>query len=130
MQSKKETIESFLQKGKTIIYVDSRKENVMLPDYLMGLIQVKLSLSYKYPHNVFLLTDEFLKIDLSFNQNKFVCDIPLDAIYLVASSDDVSDLVTFFESVPEIFIQIAEDIQTLKESTNEIDFEGFFKSHD
>lgn len=127
MENKKEIIKSFLEKGKTVIFVDSRKENVILPDYLMNLIQVKLSLSYKYSYNIFLLTDEFLKIDLSFNKNKFVCEIPLEAIYLVASSDDTSDLVTFMESMPEIFIQMARDIETLKESTNEIDFEEFFK---
>jgi hypothetical protein len=125
MNHKRQILEDFLKEGKTMIIIDSTKDGVVLPKHLMHLLQVKLNLSYKFANKIFEITDEKIVVDLSFGNKKFVCTIPMDSIYYIALFGDLEG-VPFLEDMPEIFIQMAQELDELEledeSAPNEIDF--------
>jgi stringent starvation protein B len=126
MNHKRQILEQFLSEGKTMIIIDSTKPGVSLPTHLMNLLQVKLNLSYKFATTVFEISDEKIIVDLSFASKKFDCVIPLDSIYYIALADSLEG-VPFLEDMPEIFIQMAQELEELEEleeeeAPNQIDF--------
>lgn len=124
---KREILQDLLKEGKTMIILDSTKEGTSLPDHLMNLLQVKLNLSNKFEHKKFEITDDKIVVDLSFKNKKFDCVIPMDSIYYIALADSLEG-VPFLEDMPEIFIQMAQELEELDElddgedKDNQIDF--------
>ena len=120
-----------LSYGKTAIALNPKVKGVVLPDYLMEKMPVKLNLSYKFDLNVFELTENELKVDLSFNNEKFLCTIPLDSIFLLAVYD--TEINYFFgESFPKELDYLIEEfiIQEAEKKSNEIDFSEYLNKKD
>ncbi len=115
MSYKKDILLSYLNEGKTMIVLDSRKEGVELPPHLMNLLQVKLNLSYRFANKIFEITDDQIKVNLSFGGKTFTCVIPMDAIYYIALYE-TSEGTPFLEDMPEIFVQMAQEL-------DDVDFE-------
>jgi hypothetical protein len=122
---KRQILLDLLNEGKVMIILDSNKEGTVLPTKLMNLLQVKLNLSYRFENDVFEISDDQIKVDLSFNGKKFLCTIPMDSIYYMSAFGDLEG-VPFLEDMPEIFIEMAKELEELDAlddtKDNEIDF--------
>lgn len=88
-----------LQFGTVMVFVDSRQENVQVPDHLKGDYQLRLNFDYAYEVNDFRVLPDRLEASLSFNQKDFFCVIPFSAVYLMISHT-VQHGVLFTQSVP------------------------------
>jgi len=129
--NKKDIIEECLSYGKNFLVLNPKIEGTILPDYLMEKMPVKLSLSYKFDLKVFELTETELKVDLSFNNDKFLCTIPLDSIFLIAVEN--TEINYFFgESLPKELDYLIEEfiIKEVEKKSNEIDFSEYLNKKD
>lgn len=108
-----------LQFSTVMIFVDSRRASVVVPDHLKGDYQLRLNFDYAYEVDDFRVLPDRLEASLSFNHRNFFCVIPFEAIYLMVSHT-IHHGVLFVQSIPvemlEYFAAEAkkEDIQVKK----------------
>lgn len=97
MNTKKQILEYYLLKGKTIITVDGTQPGVKLPKSLSNQIMVKLIIKHKPKFN---LTDECINTVLCFKKKKKKVVIPLSSIYHVKEKNSLVGQF-FEEELPE-----------------------------
>jgi len=97
----KNIFESFLDQGKLVICIDSRKPNVNLPPQLMDRFNVRLNLSRHFQTKIFEITETQIRIDLGFNGVRFLCEIPFSSIYYVALAENTNIGIEFPENSPD-----------------------------
>lgn len=107
MQNKKQTIQDFLAHGKSVISVNSRVDGVKLPKHLMDKIQVKLSLSLKFP-NPIDFNKKGIETKLSFAGKPHKVVLPYDSIYGISDFNDFEKSFFWEEETPKVFFELAE----------------------
>ena len=80
---KQAQILKLLQFGTVMIFLDSRREGVVVPEHLKGDCQLRLNFDYAYEVADFRILPDRLEASLSFNRENFFCVIPFDAIYMM-----------------------------------------------
>lgn len=107
---KKQAVQSFLEKGKTIIILNSNIEGVVLPNHLMNKIQVKLSLSLKFTNPTYLL-DDVIQTQLSFNGVTGNVIIPYTAIYGLYEDKNPINSMFWEDDVPAEIFELADVLE-------------------
>lgn len=97
---KKIHLERLLAKGTVMIFVDSRRPEVVVPPTHQNNVQLLLNLDYAFEIPDFKIADDHIEASLSFNRQNFFCIIPLDAIYAF-NSKVLEEIVVFPEDVPQ-----------------------------
>jgi len=106
---KKHAVQSFLEKGKIVIIVNSNVQGVVLPNHLMNKIQVKLSLSLKFKNPTYLL-DDLIQTQLTFNGITGNVLIPYTAIYGLYEDKNPINSMFWEDDVPAEIFELADDI--------------------
>ncbi len=96
---KKSQLERLLQFGKVMIFLDSRKTEVLVPPNHKGNLQLALNLSYSFQIPDFKVFDDHVEVTLAFPEGQFFCHIPFSAIYGM-TSQPCSQTVMFPTEVP------------------------------
>ena len=106
---KKTALESRLRDGRVQVHLDSTIEGVILPDYLMGQVQVILNLSYGFKPEVFLIDELGVQVTLSFGGKKFLCVLPWACVYVMQTLDSKGTIAgeseIFIESLPTALVK-------------------------
>lgn len=123
---KQSQILKLLQFGTVMVFVDSRREDVLVPTHLKGDYQLRLNFDYAYEVDDFRILPDRLEASLSFNHQDFFCVIPFEAVYLVVNHG-IKHGVLFTHSVPvEMLEYFAAEAQkeekTLKKVSKETPF--------
>lgn len=115
MSTKKEQLLNFLDLGTTTIVMHSLDFNTVLPPHLMNSHKVLLNLSYSFNTKRFEITEEDIKVDLSFNGKRFDCILPLKNIYYMFPSDNFLSGVGDEEAFP---MKLLKNISDFEKSAN------------
>ncbi|MBI2263595.1 MAG: hypothetical protein HYU64_00245 [Armatimonadetes bacterium] len=99
-EDKKIHLERLLERGTVMIFVDSRKPNVGVPEAHRGNPQLALNLDYAFQISDFRILNDRVEASLSFNRAPFFCAVPFDAIYAMRS-DFADEMVFFIEDAPK-----------------------------
>lgn len=106
---KREALSTRLADGRVQIRVDSTKEGVVLPSFLMDRVQVTLNLSYAFKPDVFVIDEEGIQVTLSFSGEKSLCVLPWESLYFLHSlspnGESVGDGEVFIESIPHDLLE-------------------------
>ena len=106
---KREALSTRLADGRVQIRVDSTKEGVVLPPFLMDRVQVTLNLSYAFKPDVFVIDEEGIQVTLSFSGEKSLCILPWESLYFLHSlspnGESVGDGEVFIESIPHDLLE-------------------------
>ena len=106
---KREALSTRLAEGRIQVRVDSTKEGVILPPFLMDRVQVTLNLSYAFKPEVFVIDEEGVQVTLSFSGEKSLCVLPWDSLYFLHSlspnGESVGDGEVFIESIPHDLLE-------------------------
>jgi hypothetical protein len=70
-----------LEQQLTRLHIDSYHPDIILPEELLQRDRLCLDVSYNFHLPVFEVTEEKIKVSLSFKNTPFVCEIPFDAIW-------------------------------------------------
>jgi len=82
-----------IDRGLTQVLVNSRIDNVSLPQNLIGNIGTPINWSHKFKLNDFIYDDEAISGTLSFNKNPFFVFLPWESIWLISRPDEGSKSV-------------------------------------
>lgn len=94
-----------LKYGTVMVFVDSRRPGVMVPDYLKSDYQLRLNFDYAFDIDDFRVLPDRVEASLSFNQRNFFCVIPFDAVYLILNNS-IQRSALFVESIPAEMMDI------------------------
>lgn len=100
MSTKKQNLLDFLDLGTTTIVMHSLTSDVVLPPHLMNSHKVLLNLSYSFDTRHFEITDDYIKVDLSFSQKRFDCVLPLKNIYYIFPQSNFLEGKGYEDSFP------------------------------
>ncbi len=104
--TKREFIESLLEKTQIQILVDSRKPGVALPEELRGEYRVALNLSKGFQGPMELLDDK-LAVTLTFSLRRFECILPWESVWGIRTYID-ERMYTFPSDMPvEVLLEVA-----------------------
>lgn len=82
--NKRDTLESFLAEGMVLVQLDSRIEEVSVPDHLKGDPTLRLNISGRF--GLPLEVDDWgVRATLTFQGTPFECAIPWGAVYIIIS---------------------------------------------
>jgi stringent starvation protein B len=79
--SKKEALLALLDRGITMLHLDARRPDVVVPDYLTGEHHLRLNLSYRFYLPDLEIDDWGVRATLSFRGEGFHCLLPWAAIF-------------------------------------------------
>lgn len=98
---KKDVIQILMQDTNINLGLDARDKSVIVPDTLKSDMNLVLKIGYfmNTPMKDFDLTDDLLKVKLSFKKHQFLCEIPLKAIYYILI-DDSNKGIIFDKDIP------------------------------
>jgi hypothetical protein len=121
---KRTALESRLSEGRVQVHLDSTIDGVVLPQYLMGQIQVILNLSYGFKPDVFVIDEHGVQIMLSFSGKKTLCILPWACFYVMQTLESNGTIAgeseIFIESLPATLVrQISRDHQDEDESAQD-----------
>jgi len=106
---KRTALESRLSEGRVQVHLDSTIDGVVLPQYLMGQVQVILNLSYGFKPEVFVIDDHGVQITLSFSGKKTLCILPWSCFYVMQTLDSNGTIAgeseIFIESLPAALVR-------------------------
>ena len=106
---KRSALESRLSEGRVQVHLDSTIDGVVLPEHLMGQVQVILNLSYGFRPEVFIIDDDGVQVTLSFGGQKFLCILPWVCIYVMQTLDAKGTIAggseIFIESLPAALVK-------------------------
>jgi hypothetical protein len=106
---KRTALESRLSEGRVQVHLDSTIDGVILPEYLMGQVQVILNLSYGFKPEVFVIDDHGVQIMLSFSGKKTLCVLPWSCFYVMQTLDSKGTIAgeseIFIESLPAALVR-------------------------
>lgn len=99
-QSKLETLRAFLDKEEvTMLHLDPRREGVVVPERFTSQNELRLNLSYYFPHADMQMSEESVEATLTFGGAPFRCRVPFDAIYALSLPKSGAAAI-FTESLP------------------------------
>jgi stringent starvation protein B len=98
-EDKKMHLERLLDKGTVMLFVDSRRPEVQVPDQHRDNPQLTLNLDYAFQIPDFKILEEGIEASLSFNRVRVFCRLPFNAIYALRS-DSAGEMVFFIEDAP------------------------------
>jgi len=104
LQEKHSKLESMLQKGVAMVYVDASKPGVRLPSHLETQPYVALNLSYRFSPPDLALNTWGVRATLSFEGRPFPVAVPWTAIFAMRSQLTM-EFWLFPEDVPEAFLE-------------------------
>ena len=101
--SKKELLDGLLELGVSMVHLDARDPDVIVPTAFKNDPHLRLNLSYRFGIEDFELTDEAVLASLSFSGNRFPCTLPWQAIYAM-TSDQLDYGYIWPEDMPQEFL--------------------------
>ncbi len=107
--SKRASLERLLEHGMVMVHVDARRPGVRVPAALRGDPQLRLNLSYRFATHDLSVSDDYVRCTLSFQGVPFYCELPLGAVFAIASHVTGDALVwpetlaAALEPAPEVF---------------------------
>ena len=110
--NKVEVMRSLLERSEARVYLDARREGVLLPPHLRAEPQLRLDYSYSFhpPIADLVVNDEGIAATLSFNQRSQPTFIPWGAIYLIADYD--GNGAVWQDDIPrEVLERVAEALE-------------------
>ena len=107
LQEKQSKLESMLQKGVVMIYLDARKPGVRLPAHLETQAYVALNLSYRFSPPDLAVNTWGVRATLSFEGRLFPVAVPWPAVFAIRSHVTM-EFWLFPEDVPEAFLETQE----------------------
>jgi stringent starvation protein B len=99
-QEKKKHLLRLLESGTVMMFIDSRMEEVLIPDDHKNNPQLALNLDYRFDVPDLNITNEKIEVTLSFNQIKHYCEIPFKSIYAIRC-EEAEEVVIFLEDLPQ-----------------------------
>ena len=101
-QEKREKMNAFLDEGMVLIQLDSRIDEVEVPDYLRGDAKLRLNISGRFglPLDI---DDWGVHATLTFRGSPFACKIPWYAIYIIISHSS-GEPQLFPDDIPAEFV--------------------------
>lgn len=97
--TKQAQILKLMQFGTVMIFVDSRHQDVIVPEHLKNDHQLRLNFDYAYEIDDFRVLPDRIEASLSFNMRNFFCVIPFTAVYLMICHN-IQHGSLFTQSVP------------------------------
>jgi len=105
---KRDVADALLERGSLFIYLDPRRDDVLVPQYLAKqpqlVLQVGLNLAVPIPD--LGVDEEGITGTLSFNRSPFFCRVPWDAIFGLVGDDALG--VVWDEDLPD---EIAAEVE-------------------
>lgn len=99
-QDKKPQLERLLQNGTVMLFIDSRRKGVQVPEDFMNYPQLALNFDYAFQIPDFRILEGRIEATLEFFGNmNFSCVIPWDAVYAM-KSETIHETVFFPEDIP------------------------------
>lgn len=99
LAKKEEEMLRLLKHGTVMVFVDSRREGVVVPDYLKNDFQLRLNFDYAFEIDDFQVLPDRIEASLSFNKKNFFCVLPFEAVYLIINHF-IQQGSLFTESIP------------------------------
>jgi stringent starvation protein B len=99
-KSKRDALLAFLDKGMTMVHLDARRDNVVVPKHFIGQQDLRLNLSYRFAGSHMEIGDELVEATLTFGGAPFRVTIPFASVYALTSHVTGAGLV-FPESLPD-----------------------------
>jgi len=133
-EQKKKDILALLALGVITIHLDARKKGVQVPDNFLHNGHLMLNFNYKFQECDLDVRDSEVRATLSFNDSKFPCTIPLDAIFGVGSFPNraAQEIQLYIDSVPwdlEEFKELKQELEKRSGKTTDNPAEEEIKSH-
>ncbi|MCG3172423.1 MAG: hypothetical protein GMKNLPBB_00575 [Myxococcota bacterium] len=97
---KKAALLELMEMGLTMIHLDARRDDVLVPSHLKINPCLRLNLSYKFHIPDLTIGDDGLGATLSFNRQPFYCRLPWDSIYGMTSETADGGFI-WEESIPQ-----------------------------
>lgn len=94
-----------LQLGTVMVFIDSRKNDVRLPEEHKNNFQLRLNFDYAFEIDDFQVLPDHLEASLSFNHRDFFCVVPFDAIYMMVNHY-IQQGSLFLDSVPPEMLDV------------------------
>ncbi len=88
-----------LEEGLTMLHLDARHPEVIVPEYLKDDLSLRINLSYRFGLTDLEITDRYVSATLSFNRQPFHCTIPLESIWGL-SHPPSPELNLFLDDLP------------------------------
>lgn len=105
---KRDVADALLERGSLFIYLDPRRDDVLVPEYLAKqpqlVLQVGMNLAVPIPD--LGVDEEGITGTLSFNRSPFFCRVPWDAIFGLVGDDALG--VVWDEDLPD---EIAAEVE-------------------
>ncbi|MBX7149135.1 hypothetical protein K1X76_08605 [bacterium] len=101
-KDKKQHFERLMEKGTVMVFLDSRKTGVKVPDAHLANPQLCLKFNYAFEIPDFKITDDKIEASLSFGGRRFFCELPFDALFAV-TLENGGEVVFFPEDLPGEF---------------------------
>lgn len=105
MTKQKEALLQYLDGGMTTIIMHTFSPKTVLPQHLLNKIKITLNLSYRFDTDIFEITDQHVKIKLTFSNKKHLCVLPLESIYFIFHPEAFMDGTGFQESFPIKYLE-------------------------
>ncbi len=99
LAKKEEEMLRLLKHGTVMVFVDSRREGVLVPEHLKGDFQLRLNFDYAFEIPDFQVLPDRLEASLSFNKKNFFCVLPFESVYLMINHF-IQQGSLFTESIP------------------------------
>jgi len=99
-KSKRDALLAFLEKGMTMVHLDARRDDVVVPKHFVGQQDLRLNLSYRFAGSHMEIGEERVESTLTFGGAPFRVIIPFAAVYALTSHVTGAGLV-FPESLPD-----------------------------
>jgi len=103
LPSKKEVLETYLERDSARLFLDPRKDGVVVPKHLANQAELvlRLGLDLRPPIPDLEIGDDAVSATLSFNKTPFRCTLPWSAMFAIISDDAVDNRgVVWPEDVP------------------------------
>ncbi|MDX9723704.1 MAG: hypothetical protein RBU37_23350 [Myxococcota bacterium] len=83
--SKQELFERLLAKGKVMVHLDARRACVRVPPFHRHENHLRLNFSLAFGLEDFVVDQRGVRASLLFGQERFLCDLPWEAIFAITS---------------------------------------------
>ena len=111
---KRTFLHMMLEQGLTRIHIAPQTEGVCLPEHLMTAELVPLNLSYRFQVPVFDIDDWGIRVELSFSQQPFLCEIPWNCITSLQGTELCFDTSVLPEPIFYQFITEMSDTELIE----------------
>ncbi len=108
-----------LKLGTVMVFLDTRKPGVTVPDQFRTDFQLRLNFDYAFEIEDFKVLPDHIEASLSFNRQKCFCVVPFSAVYLMVShSAQIGAL--FPESIPKEMLNFFNNSEPVPSKTQSL----------